>query len=169
MKDGESMIIGLISDTHIKKNTASFMAQLKEFFHEVDCIIHTGDYINPQLLYQLREYKEFIGVWGNVDNQEIQSKLKEKEVLSFEGYTIGIYHGHGEAKTTIDRAYEKFKEEKVDIIIYGHSHQPLIKTYKNVLMINPGSPTSKRRERWFSYGILKLERGHIQVEMNFFR
>jgi putative phosphoesterase len=80
-------------------------------------------------------------------------------------YKIGIYHGHGDEKTTIERAYEIFKDENVDIIIFGHSHKPAILTKNKILMLNPGSLTSKRAERWFSYIILNLEKEGIDVQI----
>jgi putative phosphoesterase len=61
-----------------------------------------------------------------------------------------------------------FKEDKVDIIIFGHSHQPIIKTINKTLMLNPGSPTSKGKERWYSVIILELERECINAQIKFF-
>lgn len=167
-KDEDTMKIGIISDTHISKGIGSLHQSLIKSFDDVDIMIHAGDFIDQGLLNTLKKFKRFIGVFGNIDSEEIKSVLKEKEIVELQGYKIGIYHGHGEGKTTIDRAYEQFKDMEVDIIIFGHSHQPIIKTYKNVLMLNPGSPTSKRRERWFSYIILQLSEDSIQVNIKFF-
>jgi putative phosphoesterase len=61
-----------------------------------------------------------------------------------------------------------FKDDKADIIIFGHSHQPIIKTINKTLMLNPGSPISKRRERWFSVIILELEKDYINANLKFF-
>lgn len=144
------MKIGIISDTHISKKTSAFLDKLDKYFHEVDLIIHAGDYIDKNVLESLKKYKNFIGVWGNVDHNEIKCLLKEKQIVTLEKYKIGIFHGHGNGKTTLDRAYKTFEKDNPDIIIFGHSHQPIIITKNNTLMINPGSITNKRRERWFS-------------------
>jgi len=157
------MKIGIISDTHIKRDSHNFINLLDVYFKEVDLIIHAGDYISREVVEDLKSYKNFIGVWGNVDDTEIKDLIKEKEVITLEGYKIGIFHGHGNDKTTIDRAYEKFKEDQVDIIIFGHSHQPILKTKNDILMINPGSLMNKRRERWFSYVVLELSLEGIDV------
>lgn len=162
------MKIGIISDTHIKRQSSDFINLIDIYFKDVDIIIHAGDYIDKEVVEVLKGYKNFIGVWGNVDDSEVKSLMEEKQIITLEGYRIGIFHGHGTGKTTFDRAYEKFKEDNVDIIIFGHSHQPLVKTKNGILMINPGSLTTKRRERWFSYIILKLDSGNIDLNFKLF-
>lgn len=161
------MKIGIISDTHITKNVLNFMDLLNTHLNEVDIIIHAGDYINLKVIEELKKYKNLVGVWGNVDDAEVKNLINEKEVFIAEGYKIGIFHGHGTNKTTVNRAYEKFKEDDVDIIIFGHSHQPLVKTKDGILMINPGSLTNKRQEKWFSYAILDLNQEHIDLQFKF--
>ena len=135
-------------------------------------IIHAGDYVSSTLLSKLIEHKNFVGVWGNNDKKCIRDLLNEKIILSLEGYKIGLCHGHehehGNSKSTLNTAYDKFIDDKVDIIIFGHSHQPLIVTKNKILMINPGSPSCKRREQWYSYVILEIENRKISVQLKFF-
>jgi len=161
------MLIGIISDTHIKKNTTSFINMLKNYFDEVNMIIHAGDYINDDVVKILNDNFKFIGVWGNADNTAVKNLLNEKEIINIESYRIGIFHGHGKVSTTLDRASEKFKNDNVDIVIFGHSHQPLIKTKNGILMLNPGSLTAKRREKWPSYIILKINANHLDIYLKF--
>ncbi len=162
------MKIGIISDTHVKKDIQSFANLLDTCFKEVDLIIHAGDYINADVIKLLKDYTNFIGVWGNVDESEVKGLVNEKEIISIKDYRIGVFHGHGTSSSTLDRAYEKFKEDEVDIIVFGHSHQPLVKTKNGILIINPGSLTSRRRERWFSYIILELNEQSIDLGFRFF-
>jgi len=159
------MKIAVISDTHIKKKIEVFKEILEGHLKDFDLIIHGGDYNHMEVLKLLQETGKFVGVWGNADSDEIKETLKEKEVLEVEGLRIGIFHGHGEKKTTIERAVEALQQEHVDIIIFGHSHQPLIQSKKGILLLNPGSITSKRRERWFSFISLELADGEINAEL----
>lgn len=161
------MKIGIISDTHIKKDIDKFINSIDIYFKEVDLLIHAGDYINNQVLEALKNYKNFVGVWGNVDDNNTKDLINEKEIILIEGYKIGIFHGHGSNRTTLDRAYDKFIDDQVDIIIFGHSHQPVVKTKNGVLMLNPGSITNKRRERWFSFIILEINEEGIDVKFKF--
>lgn len=160
--------VGIISDTHISKDIDELIDKLDTCFKEAELIIHAGDYINVDVIEALKNYNNFIGVWGNVDDSHVRAKLKEKEITEIEGYKIGIFHGHGKDSTTLDRAYNEFIGDKIDIIIFGHSHQPLVKTKNGVLMLNPGSLLNKRRERWFSYIMLDLRPDSIDVQLKFF-
>jgi len=160
--------IGIMSDTHLGKHPERIESLVERYFKDVDVIIHGGDYKGSKVVNILKKYRNFMGVFGNVDDSSVRKLLKEKEIVELEGYRIGIFHGHGENKTTSDRAYDMFKEDKVDIIVFGHSHQPAIFTKNKILMLNPGSPTSKRNDRWFSYIMLELSKNSINVELKLF-
>lgn len=160
--------IGILSDTHILKDTYKIEELLNKYFKDVDLIIHAGDFKSSKVIDIIKSHKKFIGVWGNNDGETIRNRINEKEILKLNNYKIGIYHGHGEAKNTMDRACDMFKGDKVDIIVFGHSHQPIIKTINKTLILNPGSPTSKHKERWFSYIILELEKDYISAYIRFF-
>jgi len=138
---------------------------LEKHLSDVDMIIHAGDFKTTETFNLLREYKSFIGVWGNNDPEEIQALLNETEIVELEGYRIGIFHGHGTKGTTIERAYSRFSDIQTDVIIFGHSHQPVITTRQGVLLLNPGSPTCKRRERWFTCIILELSASGISARL----
>lgn len=152
---GYALEIAVISDTHLK-NTQK-VDNLFSAFENIDLLIHAGDFNEGLILKYLQSHFKFAGVWGNNDDDEIKSLLQEKLVLQIGTYRIGICHGHGKGETTIERAYHYFQNDKVDIVIFGHSHQPTISTKHKVLMLNPGSFTSKRRERWFSYILLTIK------------
>lgn len=161
------MRIGIISDTHLSKHPEKILEFLKTHLNDVDMIIHAGDFTDIKVVNFLKNYKKFIGVWGNNDKNDIRQELREKEIIRINGYKIGIYHGHGDEKTTMDRAYEMFKDDKVDIIIFGHSHQPVILTKNKTLMLNPGSPTYKRKGPWYSYIILELGDSGFNAQIKF--
>jgi uncharacterized protein len=162
-----TLIIGIISDTHEKDSTA-----VKEFVEKnlkkLDILIHVGDFTCFKVLEALSHNFKLIGVQGNNDDLTIKQKLKEIEVLLVSGYKIGLYHGHGNGKNAAERALQAFKDIAVDIIIFGHSHMPLIQTKDRKLLINPGSPLVKRKERWYSFAILHIEENHINIELKMF-
>jgi putative phosphoesterase len=162
------MKVAIISDTHARKHFDKIQSFINTMLSDVDLIVHAGDYTNVKLVNILKQSKPFVGVWGNNDGDDIRAILKEKEITKLGRYKIGIFHGHGKEKTTPDRAFDMFKGDDVDIIIFGHSHKPLVQTQNNVLMLNPGSMSSKRHEKFFSYIILNLEDDEISVELKFF-
>lgn len=162
------MKIGIISDTHLEENISKIQDILERYLDDADMIIHAGDYISLRVLDFLRQHKRFYGVWGNVDSIEVKDRIREKEILDIQGLRIGIFHGHGTGGSTMDRAYGAFENDSVDAIIFGHSHQPSITTKKGILMLNPGSPTRKRMERWFSCIILEIRDGLMDVQLKLF-
>ena len=162
----QSMKIAIIADTHLKKDTGQLDRLMVEF-GRTDVVIHAGDYGETWVLDYFQKHFNFSGVWGNTDNAAIRSRVPEKQIVKAGPYRLGVCHGHGQGKTTAERAYAHFAGDPVDIIIFGHSHQPMIYTKNKVLMLNPGSLTSKRRERWFSYIILTVGVSGLKPELTF--
>ncbi|AUM96988.1 TPA: metallophosphoesterase [Clostridium botulinum] len=162
------MKIGVISDTHMDKHTSKIEKLIDKSLKDVDLIIHLGDFTSPRVLEKIKKKKKVIGVWGNNDRSGLRQELKEKEIVTLDGYKVGLFHGHGTEKNTLDRVYNIFKDDNVDIILFGHSHQPMIKTKNKTLIINPGSPSKKIRERWFSYVVLTLKKDKIEAKVCFY-
>lgn len=132
------MKLGIISDTHITSNTNqdqvdSLINQLKNVFKDVDKIVHAGDVSELFFLKELESIAPVSAVDGNVDNIE---NLEQYANIIVSRYNIGIIH-------ILPENLEEFmKENKIQILIFGHTHIPLIKgTEFNTLLLNPGSPT----------------------------
>lgn len=159
------MKIAIISDTHIHKHPEKITGILKGNFENADMIIHAGDYTDVKVLKILMNYKKFAGVYGNNDKNDIRSILKEKEILKIENFKIGIFHGIGDEKMALRSACNAFKNSKVNIIIFGHSHKPLITTQGKTLVLNPGSLTVKKSGALHSYIILEIEANSIHADL----
>ncbi len=129
---------GIISDTHITseddpKKVNSLLDQLKDVFRDVDEIIHAGDVCEEFFLDKLKKIAPTKAVIGKLD------KIKNsREFIKFNAsvYKIGVIHKQPEVLEDF------FKKNDLHILIYGHTHIPLIKgTPYNTLILNPGSPT----------------------------
>lgn len=163
------MKIGIISDTHMSKHFSKLKEFLLKNLKDVDLIIHAGDYTSTEVISLLKEYTDFIGVYGNNDKSKLRSLLTDKHILTLENYRIGICHGDGPKKNTLDNVMDTFKDEKLDIIIFGHSHKACIFTKGKTMYLNPGSCTNKRKEPWFSYILLELQKDYpINATIKFF-
>lgn len=81
-----------------------------------------------------------------------------------------MVHGHTphSRKGTDGNALLAFANDKVDCILFGHSHQPLLREENGILLFNPGSPTDKRREKLYSFGILDIEEGKVSARHVFY-
>ena len=155
------MKIAVISDTH----SLPLPPRLISALSEVDLIIHAGDICDPDTLKDLKRMKEVKAVQGNMCDTVLKKKLPLKEYFDCEGVQIGIYHGHGPNRDALVNAQEKFKDDPVDIIIFGHSHQALNKEIDGILFFNPGSPNDVLKARFFSYGLIEIRNGKIHAEI----
>ncbi|SET53101.1 hypothetical protein SAMN05660297_02700 [Natronincola peptidivorans] len=152
------MLIGVISDTHLPNKAKAIPLQVLRNFEKVDLIVHAGDICEKFVLDELMSLAPVKAVSGNVDGEEIKKMLPSKQIIQLDGFKLGMIHGDGGKRgDTPQRAKDAFKDEKVDCIIFGHSHQAFCKLMGNVLLFNPGSPTDRRRSKYFSYGFLKIE------------
>jgi len=129
---------GIISDTHLSvkddsKFSKSLINQLKEIFLDVDQIIHAGDISEPFFIDLLEEIAPIRSVKGESDKI---AGLEEFIEISANKYNIGVIHEKPDGLEAF------FSRNNIHILIFGHSHQPLIEgTTYNTLLINPGSPT----------------------------
>jgi len=138
--------IGVISDTHVT-SFVEIPRQILITLAKVDLIIHTGDFVTKDVLDGLKRLGEVKAVRGNLDSEELKQILPEKELLLIEGKRIGIVHGSGSPYGIDDRVRGMF--EDVDIIVYGHSHEPKNEIKKGILFFNPGRARN-------SFGILTI-------------
>jgi putative phosphoesterase len=132
------MSIGIISDTHdnipmIKAAVAIFNER------ETELVIHAGDYIAPFAVRPLNDLNcQYIGVFGNNDGEKFGlSRASHDRIktpphsMSFGGKNILVLHEPNELAALI-------KSRSYDIIIYGHTHKPVIEKQGVTLVINPG-------------------------------
>ncbi len=149
--------IGVLSDTHINA-FEDLPKPLLRAFEDVDLILHAGDLLNLDVLEGLKKItSRVLAVWGNMDPPEVKRILKDKEVIQIKQFRIGLTHGAGAPFNLIETVKQKFKNEKVDCIVYGHSHSPRNETHQGILYFNPGSPTDKFFTPYNSYGLLEID------------
>jgi hypothetical protein len=150
------MKIGVVSDTHMPAKAKKLPDLLVQGLQGVDYILHAGDWVSLDVADLLGRIAPVDGIAGNNDGEKIRTKFGRKKIITLGGRHIGLVHGDGTKKTTEERAWEAFHKDDVDLIIFGHSHIPVQMIRKGVLMFNPGSPTDKRRQPLYSYGIIEL-------------
>jgi putative phosphoesterase len=162
------MKIVVLGDTHIPKRAKHFPKRLLAELKTADAIIHTGDFQTIDVYNELCAFAPVHGVIGNVDSEELQRVLPYSLLLPFDDITIGVTHGHGKEKTTEKRALAAFEHQKVDAVIFGHSHIPVHKKMSDITLFNPGSATDKRREKQFSFGLLYIQKNTLHFEHVFY-
>jgi len=151
------MRIIVLLDTHVPRMARDIPKAIYEEIKKADLVLHAGDFTEVSFLEKLRKLKRTVGVYGNMDSKELSFSLKAKEVIQAGKFRIGLIHGWGAAEGLTDRISEEFRGDKVDCIVFGHSHHPLSQTIKKVLFFNPGSSTDKIFVPYNSYGILEVK------------
>jgi putative phosphoesterase len=160
----------ILADTHMpKKGKALPEPVISELEKGVDLIFHAGDWSDETLYQELKQWAPVCGVRGNIEIDEWAKQLPEKLILKIEDVKIAIVHGHlGKGKTTPDRAYKACIEDGIDLIVFGHSHIPYMEKKGEIILFNPGSPTEKRKQKQFSFGLLTIHNTIKQLEHHFF-
>ena len=152
------MILGVLSDTH----SLLLPAKLLEGLKGVDLIIHAGDVCDADVLKKLKSIAPIKVVQGNMDDPSLKQKLPLKEIFEVEGVKVGIYHGHGPSRNALDNVKEQFKDDKLGLVIFGHSHQPYKERIGSTIYFNPGSPNDVVRAPYFSYGRIEITKGIVK-------
>lgn len=154
---GDSVKIGVISDTHIPERANEIPQKILDDFKNVDMIIHAGDLVDLSVLEKLKSVCSNIkAVWGNMDPEEVRKKIPEKEILQIGKHRIGIMHGYGAPNNLVQHLSSIFKDDKVDMVIFGHAHYSVNEKIGGILFFNPGSATDKVFAPYNSYGIIEI-------------
>lgn len=164
------MRVGVVSDTHMTGNHRALPKVLMTEFSNVDIILHLGDWVAMEIYDQLAALAPVEGIAGNNDGMEIIERFGEQKIITLDGVRIGMVHGHTpySGKGTDGNALRAFEHEQLDCILFGHSHQPLLREEDGLLLFNPGSPTDKRREKLYSFGLMDIEDGKITARHVFY-
>lgn len=169
------MRVGLVSDTHLPRFGRVLPGPLVRALESerVERILHAGDWTAPFVVELLEAIAPVHGVAGNNDPPELVARLGTVRVVELDGVLIGLTHGHlgSAALTTPERAAASLAHlPGLAAICFGHSHIPLVRAALDggPLLVNPGSPTDKRRQPRYSWALLEVGRGAVTAELRFF-
>jgi uncharacterized protein len=141
----------IMSDTHVPKRARELPATLWEEVESADVVIHAGDWVDVSLLDELEQRAQrLVGVYGNNDHGVLRERLPEVARVEFEGLRVGVVHETGPAQGRERRCAEDHPD--LDVLVFGHSHIPWDTTTTTGLrLLNPGSPTDRRRQPFCTY------------------
>lgn len=147
------MRLGVIADTH-----GLLRPQVFDAFAAVDHILHAGDVGSLDLLEELRALAPVTAVYGNTDGAELRSRLPSVATVQLDGFDIVVTHGDQLGSPTPEGLNAAFPDAQ--IIVYGHTHRPLLTLVDVVVTVmNPGGAGARRFNLPPSVGILELEPG----------
>jgi uncharacterized protein len=99
--------------------------------------------VAERVLQDLQAIAPVEAVHGNMDEQALKVALPEERVVEVEGLRIGMVHIAGPQAGRNERLVTRFPG--CDAVVYGHTHVPEVTRYGAVWILNPGSPTERRR------------------------
>jgi putative phosphoesterase len=130
-------------------------------------VVHAGDWVEVALLDELeRRSRRLVGVWGNNDGPELRARLPEVARVELGGVRLAVVHETGDARGREQRCQAAYDD--VDVLVFGHSHVPWDTTTPSGLrLLNPGSPTDRRRQPHCTYMTCRIVEGGLdQVQLH---
>jgi uncharacterized protein len=149
-----------LSDTHSPRRWKACPPALLPELERADVILHAGDVCTPDVLDLLASFAPVHVVMGNNDVREV-ARWGAPETLEVElaGVRVGMVHDSGQKQGRTARLRRLFPT--ADLVVFGHSHIPLDEVGDGVRILNPGSPTDRRRQPAGTYGVLDLRDGAV--------
>ena len=169
----------LLADTHVPLRARDLPPQVWDEVDLADVVVHAGDWVEPALLYALearlsratrarRGAGRLIGVHGNNDGAELRRRLPEVAREDIGGLALAVVHETGPAQRREVRCDSDPRFAGADLLVFGHSHIPWDSTTPGGLrLLNPGSPTDRRRQPACTYLTAQVLGGRlVDVELH---
>lgn len=147
----------VLADTHIPRRAEALPEALRPHLENADLVLHAGDVMDPAVLEELSGYAPVYAVRGNLDPPE--AGLPETVELDLDGARIAMVHDSGRKKGRRRRLARRFPE--VRVVVFGHSHIPFLEDEDGLMLLNPGSPTDKRRQPEHTFALLEVTNGEV--------
>jgi putative phosphoesterase len=160
-RDYLSPLALVIADTHLQRRAKALPEGLLPYLERADLILHAGDLMDPTLLDDLAACAPVRAVRGNLDPPE--AGLPEAVQFEFGGVSMAMIHDSGPKRGRRNRLRRRFPGARV--VVFGHSHIPWLEDEEGFLLLNPGSPTSRRRQPEHTFALLWVEGGEVRAEV----
>jgi putative phosphoesterase len=128
-----------------------------------DLILHAGDVVAAQVLRELEAFAPVEAVFGNMDEPTLLEALPERRVVTVEAVRVGMVHVPGERAGREERLVSWFPG--CDAVVYGHTHVPQLEQHRGVWIVNPGSPTERRRAPHRSLIVLDIVETRLEARL----
>ena len=152
-----TMVVGLIADTHGLVRPEIFSA-----LEGVKLILHAGDVGGSSVLTELSTIAPVRAVYGNTDSPGAPH-LEARLWVEIDDLTIHVSHGHEVGGSpTPEKLLSRYT---ADVIVYGHTHRPLIERSDRRLVVNPGAAGPRRFNLKPSVARMTVNAGRAEVEI----
>ena len=141
----------ILADTHLPRRAKDLPAEVWDAVDRADVVIHAGDWVDVASLDALEaRARRLVGVHGNNDGDELRARLPEVARAELGGLRFAVVHETGQKAGRESRMDATYPGK--DVLVFGHSHIPWDTTTPGGLrLLNPGSPTDRRRQPHCTY------------------
>jgi len=157
----------LLADTHVPARARRLPDEVWNEVDRADVVVHAGDWIEIGLLNALEERAaRLVACWGNNDGPALRERLPEIARVTLDGVRLAVVHETGPSAGREKRMAAAYPD--TDVLVFGHSHIPWDTTAPGGLrLLNPGSPTDRRRQPYCTYMTATIEDGVLRgVELH---
>ncbi|WP_068176682.1 metallophosphoesterase [Mycobacterium sp. UM_CSW] len=151
----------LIADTHVPRRARDLPARVWDEVAAADVVVHAGDWVSTDLLDALEaRAARLVACWGNNDGPALRDRLPERADATLDGLRLTVVHETGAASGRDARMSRLYPDR--DVLVFGHSHIPWdTTTHTGLRLLNPGSPTDRRRQPFCSYMTAGVDNGTL--------
>ena len=154
------MRVVALADTHAPRRWKSCPAAVAEQLRRADLILHAGDVCTVAVLDELSGYAPVLAVLGNNDGPDVAEwGAPETLQADLDGLRVAMLHDSGATPGRLRRMRLRFPD--AGLVVFGHSHIPLDESGDGLRILNPGSPTDRRRQPVGTMAVLTIESGHL--------
>jgi putative phosphoesterase len=141
----------IMADTHVPKRARDLPAEVWDAVGDADAVLHAGDWVDVSLMAELESRAaRLVGVHGNNDGPALRARLPEVARADLGGVRFAVVHQTGPKQGREERCAAAYPD--TDVLVFGHSHIPWDTVARTGLrLLNPGSPTDRRREPFCTY------------------
>jgi uncharacterized protein len=156
----------LLADTHLPRRARDLPPAVWEAVDAADLVVHAGDWVDVAALDALEaRARRLLACWGNNDGPALRARLPEVARAEIDGLRFAVVHETG-AATGRERRCEQAHPD-VDVLVFGHSHIPWdTTTPRGLRLLNPGSPTDRRRQPACTYMTAETGDGRLDVVLH---
>jgi uncharacterized protein len=154
------MRVVALADTHAPRRWKCCPPQVAGYLRHADLILHAGDVCTAAVLDELSQYARVLAVAGNNDGPDVAAWGAPPALQAdLDGLAVAMIHDAGPAAGRPERMRRQFPG--ASLVVFGHSHIPLDAAAEGLRIVNPGSPTDRRRQPHGTIGLLTIETGRL--------
>ena len=156
-------VVAVLADTHLPRGRRRLPDECVRRCEAADLIVHAGDVVERSVLEELARLAPVEAVYGNMDEPALRESLPQRQVLDVAGARIGLVHIPGPRAGRETRLVGWFPG--CDAVVYGHTHIPQVERHDGVWILNPGSPSDRRKAPTHTMIELTVDGSAVEPEL----